>query len=148
LFWVEGEAYCELHGDDREMITSWKHLWQVITNICECKRFDLGGVVNVWKTSNVCKRNCGVLHGARINIKQCFSPWFTFLLNNFFGIGHKLKQKELSLVDIMISLQRCKYTTIKESRFFWVNKQWPNGSRIGCKMDRSVNEAETIYKRK
>jgi hypothetical protein len=105
LPWVEGEAYWDPHGDDNILETfvksNNKYLWT-------CKRLDLKGVANVWKTSSVCKRNYGVLYNGRISIKQCFSPWFTFLLNNFFGIGHKLKQKELSLVDIMINLQRCK----------------------------------------
>jgi hypothetical protein len=56
-------------------------------------------------------------------------------------LDFKLKQKEFfSLAAILTNLKRCRLQTENLEKLIFVNKNWPNDLRIGCKSPSNLVE--------
>jgi hypothetical protein len=79
-----------------------------------------------------------------------------FLARHILGIvGSQIKTKRIfSLAIILINLRKCCLQTKKFKKLIFVNKNWPNDLRIGCKcpynllkfLEKDINSKEEFEK--
>jgi len=53
-------------------------------------------------------------------------------------LDFKLKRKDFSLVGIQLTLEDCHLQTENLKKLIFVNKNWPNDLRIGCKSPSNI----------